>query len=89
LGVASKKVRAAQACIPFFPMPPNSRGKIMLGKIALKKCYQTKIRDQNVAKYFQLLLKIWRFLNFIKEYFDRRISPYFDFRPKKLLMATV
>jgi hypothetical protein len=48
-------------------MPPNSRGKIMLGKIALKKCYQTKIRDQNVAKYFQLLLKIWRFLNFKKE----------------------
>jgi hypothetical protein len=61
MGVALKKGRAARAGIPFFPMAPNSRGKFMRGKIALKKCYQSKIRDQNVANCFQLLLKFGDF----------------------------
>jgi len=60
----------------------------MLGKIALKKCYQTKIRDQNVAKYFQLLLKIWRFLDFKKGIFWQNVLILFWFSSKKMLMAT-
>jgi hypothetical protein len=52
MGVASKKAGAAWERISFFPMPRNSRGKIMLGEIALKKLYQTKIRDQNVPKSY-------------------------------------
>jgi hypothetical protein len=83
MGVASKKVRAARAGIPFFPMPPNSRGKTMLGKIALKKCYQTKIRDQNVAKYFNYFSKFGDFLILERNIFDRIFSSYFDFRTPK------
>jgi len=68
-GGCFKESKGSPSWHPIFPNGPNSRGKIMLGKIALKKCYQTKIRDQNVAKYFQLLLKIWRFLDFKKGIF--------------------
>jgi hypothetical protein len=88
MGVASMKVRTAPAGIPFSPMPPNSRGKFMLAKIALKKCYHTKIRDQNVAKYFQLLLKFWRFLNLKRNILKEYSHLILIFAPKKMLMAT-